>query len=655
MENASHCRKLFQPGHIGPLRLRNRIVQLPAGGNFVGTSSEVTERTIACYEESAKGGVGLIIVGGVRVLPMERPIDRHFLNLGEKQLLPGHYYLVERVHSHGAKIAVQLNHPGSQVFQADWGGEQPLSPSGIQQFNVKGHPYGTPRPMRRREVYEMIDAFVAAIENAKRAEYDMVEIHAGHGHLIGAFISPATNKRHDEFGGNLANRMRFVTEIIQRTRKQVGREFPIGVRISADEFLPGGITIQDSPEIARMLEKAGAHCINITCGTYLNQHKVSDVMRMDEGWKRPMWKAITQAVDIPTIAGGGNRNPEFCERLISEGDAAFVGLARQMQADPCWPQKTAQGRIRDINRCTSCLRCLYGLDGKPPVVRQCMVNAMWGREKDFVGSFRPSSKKNVMVIGGGPAGMEAARIASLRGHQVSLYEKGPELGGQLLLAAVPPGKSKMLWLRDFLAAQIEKQGVTIRLNTTVDPDSLCKLDPHVVVVATGATPFVPDIPGIKRKHCVTAWDVLAGTSQLSGIHVVVLGGGTVGCETAEYLAKRGKRVTIIEMLPELAHEMEPLNRRALLDELETLKVAALVGKKAVEITKSGMVILDAAGGEQQPLACEHVVLALGAVPDQDLFQTLEGACHERFMIGDCTQPRTALEAVREGFLVGHCI
>ena len=569
--------------------------------------------------------------------------------------MPGHYYLVETVHSQGAKIAVQLTHPGSQVFQADWGVDQPLSPSGIQQFNVNGRPYGTPRPMRKGEVYELIDAFVAAIENAKRVEYDMVEIHAGHGHLIGAFSSPATNKRHDEFGGSLANRMRIVTEIIQRAREQVGREFPIGVRISADEFLPGGITIQDSAEIARMLEKAGAHCIDITCGTYLNQHKISDVMRMDEGWKRPMWKAITQAVDIPTIAGGGNRNPEFCERLIAEGDAAFVGLARQMQADPYWPQKTAQGRIQDINRCTSCLRCLYGLDGKPPVVRQCMVNAMWGREQDFVGSFRPSSKKKVMVIGGGPAGMEAARIASLRGHQVTLYEKGPELGGQLLLAIVLPGKSKMLWLRDFLAAQIKKQDVTIRLNTTVNPDTLRKLNPDVTVMATGAKPFVPHIPGIKNIHSVTAWDVLAGTSRLPGIDVVVLGGGTLGCETAEYLANNGKRVTIIEMLPNLAHEMEPLNRRALLDELEAHKVAAFVGKKAVEITKSGVVILDEASGEQQSLACEQVVMALGAVPDQSLFQALEGACNERFIIGDCSQPQTALEAVRDGFLMGHRI
>jgi thioredoxin reductase len=435
----------------------------------------------------------------------------------------------------------------------------------------------------------------------------------------------------------------------------VGSEFPIVVRISADEFLPDGITIQESPEIARMLEKVGAHCIDISCGTYLNQHKVSDVMRMDEGWKRPIWKAITEAVDIPTIAAGGNRNPEFCERLIAEGDVAFVGLARQMQADPYWPQKTAQGRIQDINRCTSCLRCLYGLDGKPPVVRQCMVNAMWGREKDFVVSFRTSSKKNVIVIGGGPAGMETARIASFKGHQVTLYEKGPEIGGQLLLAAVLPGKSKMLWLRDFLAGQIKKQGVTIRPNTTVDTDALRKINPDVVVVATGATPFVPNIPGIKSTHCVTAWDVLAGTSQLSGIHVVVLGGGTVGCEIAEYLAKSGKRVTIIEMLPKLAHEMEPLNRRALLDELKTLKVTALVEKRAVEITNNGVVTLDEASGEQDLLTCEHVVLALGAVSNQGLFQDIEGAYHERFMIGDCFKPRTALEAVRDGFFMGHRI
>jgi NADPH-dependent 2,4-dienoyl-CoA reductase/sulfur reductase-like enzyme len=284
-----------------------------------------------------------------------------------------------------------------------------------------------------------------------------------------------------------------------------------------------------------------------------------------------------------------------------------------------------------------------------------MVNPMWGREKDYAGSLPVSSKKSVLVIGGGPAGMEAARVASLRGHHVSLYEKGSELGGQLLLAAVPPGKSKMLWLRDYLAGRIGKQGVDIRLNTRVDRDLLDELNPDVIVLAAGATPFRPRIPGIDSPRCVTAWDVLAGRSQPAGPHVVVAGGNVVGCETAEYLAKNGREVTMVELLPQLANEMEPLNRRALLEELETRHVASLVGKKVMAVTDSGVVIRDEALGAEQILACDQVVLAMGAVPDQSLCPALEEGGREWCMIGDCSRPRTALEAVREGFLTAHQI
>jgi thioredoxin reductase len=483
----------------------------------------------------------------------------------------------------------------------------------------------------------------------------MVEIHAGHGHLFGAFMSPATNKRTDEFGGSVENRTRLVTEIIKAAHQLLGADFPIGIRISADEFIPGGITIHEAASIAKTLEQSGAACIDITCGTYRNQHKVSDVMRMEEGWKIPMWVAIKEAVTIPTIAGGGNRNPEFCERLIAEGKAYFVGLARQMQTDPYWPQKAADGKLEDINRCISCLRCLYGIGGRPQVVSQCTVNPMWGREVDYLDRKPPATKKKVMIIGGGPGGMETARVASLRGHKVTLYEKAQELGGQLLLSAVPPGKKKLLWFRDYLATQIKKQGVEIQLGTEVGPDIVDKAKPDVIVVATGAQPVIPEIPGIKDSKAVTAWDVLAGRAEVRNETVVVLGGGVVGCETAEYLAQRGNRVTVVEMLPAMIQNMEPLNRRSLLEALKEYNVSMLAGYKAVEVTGDRVVVANTVNGERQSIEAGRIILAVGADPQRGLAECLAGKSTELYAIGDCAGTLSILEAVRDGFLTGHGI
>jgi 2,4-dienoyl-CoA reductase-like NADH-dependent reductase (Old Yellow Enzyme family)/thioredoxin reductase len=613
----------------------------------------VTERTVAYYVERAKGGVGLIIVGGTRALPITRPTDRRYLNLGEETLLPSHYHLVEAVHSYGAKIAIQVGHPGSQVSLSEWAGEQPLSPSGVPQLDVSGHVICPPRPINKGEIYQIIEGFAKAIANARRVGYDIVEIHAANGYLLGAFMSPATNKRTDEFGGNVKNRMRFVTEIVQRAHQVTGDDFPIGVRFSADEFILDGITTQESPAMAKILEEAGAAYINISCGTYFSQHKMNDVMRMEEGWKLPIWVAIKQAVTIPTIAGGGNRNPEFCERLIDEGKADFVGMARQMLADPYWSRKAMEGRIEDLNRCISCLRCLYGLGGKTQVVRHCTVNPMWGREVDFIDGKPPGVKKKVMVIGGGPGGMEVARVASLRGHEVTLYEKNKELGGQLLFSAVVPGKKKVLWFRDYLATQIKKQGVKIELGSEVGPDIVKKAKPDVVIMATGARPLVPNIPGVKGTRVVTAWDILVGKTELVDKNVVILGGGMVGCETAEFLAKQGHNITIVEMLPNIAQDMEPINLRSLLDELKEYRVSMLVGQKVVEITDNGVTVINAVSGEKQVIQARQPILALGAEPEQSLAKALEGISDELYLIGDCQQPRTILEAVSDGFLIGH--
>lgn len=647
--------KLFEPGRIGKVKIRNRIVMLPMGAYFPGPTGEMSDRTRAYYVERAKGGVGLIIVGLSGVTPREQPITRNYTTLAETNLLPSHYHLTEAVHAHGAKIGIQLCHVGAQATMDDWGGKPPLSPSGIEQLSVAGKAFPKPRPMTRQEIYQLIEQYGVAGQNARRAGYDLVEIHGAHGYLLNAFLSPATNKRTDEFGGSIENRSRIVVEIIKEIHRLAGKDFPVGVRISAHEFIPGGLTLDDSPVVAKILAGAGAAYINVGAGTYASQHKMNDVMRMEEGWKEYIWAAIKQAVDVPVIAGGGNRTPEFCNNLIAQGKSDFIGLARPMLADPYWAAHAKQGQGQEIRPCLSCLRCLFAPGGGFQVVRHCTVNPMWGREVDYGSSEPVDTKKKVAIIGGGVAGLEAARVAASRGHEVILYEKSQELGGQVLLSRKIPGKGKLFCFLDYLVAQVRGFGVDIRLGVEANPELIARDNPDEILVATGARPVVPSIPNMDGEHVLLSWDVLRSKPILAGEDVVILGGGTVGCETAEFLATNRNRVTVVEMLPSPCQDMEPINRRVLLDSLAELGVRLLTSKKALQIVDGGVLVEDLTTGEKETISGKYIVLALGSVPEQSLADALGERGVSMRLIGDCARPRTILEAMEDGFLLAHRI
>jgi 2,4-dienoyl-CoA reductase-like NADH-dependent reductase (Old Yellow Enzyme family)/thioredoxin reductase len=648
--------KLFQPGRIGKLKIKNRVVMSPMGLHYnAGVNGEVTNRTIAYYGERAKGGVGLIMVGLSDPMPSAQRPTIPMLSLGGDRFIRGHYYLAEAVHAYDARIGIQLGHLGAQMSMAAHGGRATLSPSGIQMRFVDGHAYDSPRPLTRAEVYELIEFFALASGRAKEAGYDLVEIHAAHGYLIGSFMSLATNTRDDEFGGSLENRMRLPVEIIRRVKEICGMDYPISIRISADEFIEGGITLKESSRMAKMLEQAGASVINVSCGIYETLHKSNDIMRMEEGWKRPIWDRIKKSIAIPTIAAGGNRTPELCEKVIVDGIADFVGLGRQFIADPMWPRKALEGRVEDIRKCTSCLQCLFNPKGTLRVAPRCSVNAEEGREVEWAELRATSLRKKVLVVGGGVAGMEAARIASSRGHEVTLCEKGRELGGQLLLGAVPPGKQKWLWFRNYLVTQLEKQGVKIRLAVEVSPQLVDEIKPDVVVVATGGEPLLLGIKGLHDKKMITSWDVLKGKVQVDNRKVVILGGGTVGCETAEFLAEKGNEVTILEMLPLVAADMDPLNRRGLLEKLVEYKVNLRTGLKVEEVKGNTVIGIDLQTAERCFVEAEVLVLAMGTQPVRELVEALEGQKMEVYTAGDCKEPRKIMDAVYEGAWVGRQI
>jgi 2,4-dienoyl-CoA reductase-like NADH-dependent reductase (Old Yellow Enzyme family)/thioredoxin reductase len=645
-----HFPYLFKEGQIGNFQIKNRIVMLPMARQFQGFNGEVTQKTIDYYVERAKGGVGLIILGSTRVFP---PGHKFYtpasLNIGDDRYIPGHCDLVQAIHAYGAKVAIQFGHIGGQTVH------QSVAASDVQQFFCDGTAYCKPRPITRTDIYDMIELFGEGAVKAKTAGYDLVEIHAAHGYLLSGFLSPKLNLRTDEFGGSLENRTKILVEMIKQIKLVAGDDFPVSVRISADDFIEGSIHLGESPHVAKILEEAGADVISVSAGSHETQHLSNDIMRLDEDFKRPLFEAVKKEITIPIIVGGGYRNPDSAEKIVADGIADFLGMARSFLADPEWPKKAQEGRVEDILRCVSCGECLYQKGGKFTYPLGCSVNAVFAREREWRTIEPAGVKKKVMVIGGGPAGMEAARIASLRGHEVTLYDKGKELGGQLLLAAAPPGKRRLLWIRDYLATQLEKQGVKINLGVGVRPEMIDNERPDAVVLATGATPVQPDFIDTSDERVVNAWDVLGGLVEPVGQKVVILGGNMLGCEVAEFIAEQGNIVSVIKMRPgaAMAEDCEPTNRRGLLDCLEECRVNLLDGYKVEGLTGDGVKIVHRESGEKRTMEAEIVVLALGAKPERSMFDDLKKAEIKFHPIGDCRQPKNIRQAIYEGALIGR--
>ncbi len=645
-----HFPHLFKKGKIGNFTTKNRIVMLPMARQFQGINGEVTQKTIDYFTERAKGGVGMIIIGSTRVFP---PGHQFFtpasLNLSDPRYIPGHCELVQALHAHGTKVSIQFGHIGGQTHM------QSVAASDVQQFFCDGTSYAKPRPITRSEIWDTIDLFAKGAAMAKTAGYDMVEIHAAHDYLLGGFLSPLLNTRTDEFGGSLENRTRILVEMIKAIKNQVGNDFPVTVRISAIDYLEGSIDLNESPQVAKILENAGADVISVSAGCHETQHLSNDTMRMEEDFKRPLFEAIKNAVNIPIIVAGGYRNPDASEKIVSDGVADFLGIARPLLADPEWPNKAFQGRVDDIRRCISCGECLYVRGGAFNYPQSCAVNAVFGRERDWTEVQPAPKKKKVMVIGGGPAGMEAARVASLRGHSVTLYEKGDTLGGQLLVASRPPGKKRMLWLRDYLATQLEKQGVTINFGTAVTLERIAAEKPDELIIATGAVPKAADISGSDKNRVVSAWDVLRGDVTLKNQKTAIIGGSMLACETAEFMASRGNEVSVIKMRPGcyMAEDCEPTNRRGIMEFMQEHKVKEITDHALVGITSNGVDLTDNETGKQVSIEAEVIVLALGSTPVRGLADILEEKGIPFRIIGDCSQPNNIKQAIYQGALAGR--
>lgn len=636
--------KLFEPCRLGGMTVKNRIVMPPMVTNFGTSDGYVTERLKDYHEERARGGVGLIIVECVCV---DSPVGKrpgNQLVMDDESFLPGFTDLAKIIQQHGAKAAVQIHHAG-RVARSSMTGVQPVAPSPIAQ------PGGDlPRELTAKEIQGIVQKFAKTAAWVKRAGFNGIEIHGAHGYLIAQFLSPASNKRRDEYGGSLENRARFLLEIMRAVRESVGPSYPVWCRMNGEETgLADGFTLAEAKEVAQMLQKAGADALHIS---YMSWGLGPGALfPIDQPWASHVHLAaeIKKVVTLPVIAIR-RILPEMAETIIKEGKADFVAMGRALIADPELPQKTATGRMSDIRPCIACDTCLNA------VIRgeeaRCAVNAAMGREREF--RLRPTAKpKKVMIIGGGPAGMEAARVAAGRGHRVTLMEKTENLGGQLLLAMAPPHKSGLERLTDYLRIQMDRLGVKVKLGREATPTVIEKAKPDVVILATGVIPAIPPIPGVDKTIVVTAGEILEGKTA-AGEKVVVIGGAMIGCETANFLAERGRKVTLIEILPELPTENEKPYADLLVNELQGKGVAILTGVKEERITDEGVEITDKSG-KTQKLEADTIVIATGSRPNKELLKMLEKKFPAIYLAGDCVEPRKIIEAITEGYRIAQGI
>lgn len=645
---------LFLPGEIGTLTLKNRIIMSPMQTFTYDPDGTPNQKTINYFVARARGGAGLIICPGAK--PSLESHAPGTPGLYEDRVIPDFKKLTDAVHEAGAKIAQQINHTGKALTynKAKMQGtclSEAIAPSPLRYVKTGV----TLREATVEDIHRVTEQIAECARRARDAGFDMVELHAAHGYLLSSFLSPFTNRRTDEYGGTAEKRARFLCEIISRIREKVGPEFPLSARISGSDFLRGGTTIADTLVQAPLLVKAGADVLHISAGAHENTEVQFLSYLWPDGFITNLAAAVKQAVPVPVITVGKLGNPMVAEQVLAEGRADFVALGRQFLADPDWPNKVRNHELDQINYCICCNNCWKRVFTKSRQSGRlyCTVNPAVHREKEFALTPTPKPQK-VVVVGGGLAGMEVARVASLRGHQVTLLEREKDLGGQWTIACQQPDKDKY---RDLLKRQqrgVREAGVKVITQTQATVDLIMEHSPDVVVLATGAVPKKLPILGMDRPNVVQGVAVIQDKAEV-GEEIAIIGGRLIGMEVALNLANRGKKVSIITA-KRLGQNGEPLEEniyRTLRNRLIDKGVQTYPGCPILEIRGDGVFADD--DGNLLFIKADTVVMAVGAESAHELLPALKTAGPEIHVIGDCKEPRDALEAMHEGAELGRVI
>ena len=648
--------RLFQPGRIGQVEINNRLVMAPMGTPaLTGWRGTFSDRLMDYYERRAQGGVGLIITGvslvDARVEPWETDGEPSLVCFDQAWKARNFLQLTERVHDHGTRIFAQLSAGFGRVLPKrilNRPGVEPLAPSPMPAF---WRPEIMAREMRLVEIQALVEAGGRAAQVARMSGFDGVELHGHEGYLLDQFMTPLWNRRTDQYGGSYANRMRFALECIASIRRAAGEDFPISYRIGVEHKLPGGRQREEGLRILQDLERAGVQALHVDAGCYDNWHWPHPPLYQPPGCMVDMAAAARPLVGLPVITVGRLGYPALAERVLAEGVADFVAIGRPLLADPDFAHKARRGGEQDICPCIGCHECMHRMHLGQSI--SCAVNPECGDEARLKLTRAERSKK-VLVIGGGLAGMEAARVCALRGHQVSLHERSSRLGGVLNLAGASQFKKDLLDLLEFKRRQLaDLPGLSLHLNSEATIATIQAEKPEAVFLATGSAPLrQAPIPGLADTPVLLPDEVYAG-ADLAGDKVVIIGGGAVGCELAWHLAEKGKRVTVVEMLPQAAADLFMANRAMLLEQLGQAGVELLTSATVTGLTPGQVQVSGQAG--PLTLAADSIILAIGRRSENQLHQAILALVDEVFVVGDCRSPRKVKDAIWEAYKTARVI
>ena len=681
---------LLSPMNIGTMTVKNRTIMSAAEVSLGQANGKPTEKLMAYYEERAKGGVGLIIPGITRVNDDCAASTYTQLAMSHDYHIEPMREFAERIHRHGAKLGIQLHHPGRQGYSSSIHSLPMVIPI-VDRFpkvldsiykctpildklekkallwpvqapykgELANHGAMRIRQMSRREVKHLINDFINAAVRCKKAGVDLVELHGGHGYIIQQFLSPNTNKREDEYGGSFENRMRFITEIIDGIRAECGRDYPLMVRLTADEMyekigMPGkGYTIETGKRIAKRLEELGVDAINVTSACYDAYSYWLEPTSFEPGWRKYLAKEIKSVVSIPVAGASVIRTPEQAEQQLQEGCQDFVASARTFICDPHWVKKAEEGRSNEIRRCIGCLNCIRSFMTNAWVGKagECALNMSMGREEEFFNMPQDGEGRHIVVIGAGPAGLTAAHTLLHRGFKVTVIEKDEKPGGQVITASTCHLKGKLYWAIEDLMTNVAKLGGEVKLGCDMTAEQIAEMKPYAVAVATGGTPIRPkSIPGIDLDTVVLAPEIIMGEKKIENKKVVVVGSGITGLEVTEFLNDAGCEVTVIEMAPEVA----PGAWFQLVDdEMERIKpfgTKFMTGTKLVGIEPGKVLVEDVKTGAKSALEADNVVLSLGVRPVNDMVTKLVGCgIHKVVTVGDAKKSGTIADATHSAY------